>query len=253
MKQLQTVIIFFLLCLALVACLAVTPLPQRTRTPQGTEEKSVDLTFIQPGKTTRAEVMDKLKLIDTGYSGDRFFLGRWCSSSAGGWIFIIGLGGGIGNSARIWKSGNLLIEFDGSGIVKKYATFKDSHLAEKLAPVAADRPQLAGDLVELKIKYLRAANQMVPAKIVLSARGLRGAGQHEEALQVFPAGTRSRGGSNRHLAAPDPDPAYTTQTIQFARGLKPIEGPSGKKLNVEVSLPELVTLMAYVSHAAPAK
>ena len=65
MKQLQTVIIFFLLCLALVACLAVTPLPQRTRTPQGTEEKSVDLTFIQPGKTTRAEVMDKLKLIDT--------------------------------------------------------------------------------------------------------------------------------------------------------------------------------------------
>jgi hypothetical protein len=107
----------------------VTPLPKRTRTPQGTKEKSVDLTLIQPGKTTRAEVMDNLKLIDTGYTGNRFFLGRWSSSSAGGWVFLVGMGGGIGNSARIWKSGNLLIEFDVNGIVKKYGTFKDSNLA----------------------------------------------------------------------------------------------------------------------------
>jgi hypothetical protein len=253
MKQLQTVIIF-LLCLALVACLGVTPLPKRTRTPQGTEEKSVDLTFIQPGKTTRAEVMDKLKLIDTGYTGDRFFLGRWSSSSAGGWVFLVGMGGGIGNSARIWKSGNLLIEFDGNAIVKKYDTFKDSNLAQQLAPVAADRPPLAGDHVELQIRYLRAANQMVHAKIVLTASDF----EFEELGNLkkgckFSSPAREVVGVRTDVWVPDPDPVYTTQTIQFARDLKPIGGPRGKKLNVEVSLPELVTLMAYVSHAVPAK
>jgi hypothetical protein len=49
MKPLET-IITFLLCLTLAGCLGVTPMPKRTRTPQGIEEKSVDLTFIQPGR-----------------------------------------------------------------------------------------------------------------------------------------------------------------------------------------------------------
>jgi hypothetical protein len=254
MKQLET-IITFLLCLTLAGCLGVTPMPKRTRTPQGIEEKSVDLTFIQPGKSTRAEVMDKLKLIDTGYSGDRFFLGRWSSSSTGGWAFIVGMGGRMGGSARLWKSGNLLIEFDGNAIVRKYDTFKDTQLAAQLAPLAADRPALVGDRAELMIRYFRPGyNQAVPAKIVLTASDF----EFEELGSMkkrskFSLPAREVVAVRTDIWLPDPDPIYTTQTIQFARDLKKIGGPGGKKLNLEVSLPELVTLMAYVSHPVPAR
>jgi hypothetical protein len=56
-----------LLCVTLTGCIGATPLPKRTRTPEGTEVKDVDLTFIHPGQTTRAEVREKLKLLDTGF------------------------------------------------------------------------------------------------------------------------------------------------------------------------------------------
>jgi hypothetical protein len=60
------------LCSTFLACIGATTLPKRTRTPEGTELKNVDLTFIHPGQTTRDEVREKLKLIDTGYQGDFF-------------------------------------------------------------------------------------------------------------------------------------------------------------------------------------
>src|SRR5208283_871469 len=64
------------LCTTLLGCIGATPLHKHTRTPEGTEVKDIDLSFLHPGQTTRAEVREKLKLIDTGYQGDHFFLGR---------------------------------------------------------------------------------------------------------------------------------------------------------------------------------
>jgi outer membrane protein assembly factor BamE (lipoprotein component of BamABCDE complex) len=57
-----------LVCVTLTGCIGATPLPKRTRTPEGTEVKDVDLTFIHPGQTTRAEIREKLKLLDAGAS-----------------------------------------------------------------------------------------------------------------------------------------------------------------------------------------
>jgi hypothetical protein len=99
----------FALCATLTGCIGVTPFPKRTRTPEGTEVKDVDLTLLHPGQTNRTEVKEKLKLIDTGYQGDRFFLGRWSSSSWGGWAVVVGMdpggfggGGEHGRAATCW-------------------------------------------------------------------------------------------------------------------------------------------------------
>ena len=73
--------IAFALCAILLGCIGATPLHKRTRTPEGTVVRDIDLSFLHPGQTTRAEVKEKLKLIDTGYQGDHFFLGRWSSST----------------------------------------------------------------------------------------------------------------------------------------------------------------------------
>jgi len=126
-----------LLCLALPGCMGVTRVPARMRTPQGSQ-KPLDLTFLQTGQTTRTEVIEKLKLIDTGFQSDHFFLGRWNSSKWGGWFVAVGLGTSAGGAARFWHDVNLLVKFDEKGIVKSYATFPDQQLIEKLTAVAAE-------------------------------------------------------------------------------------------------------------------
>jgi hypothetical protein len=131
--------------------------------------KNVDLAFIHPGQTMRAEVKEKLKLIDTGYQSDRFFLGRWSSSTWGTWVFV-GMGRGVGNAGRSWKSGNLLVEFDDAGIVKRFEPFDDSKALRQLAPVAADTLLQLVPPLELAVKYWKnATTQLVDAKIVLSS------------------------------------------------------------------------------------
>jgi hypothetical protein len=238
-----------LLCLSLGGCIGVTPLPKVTRTPQGVEEKTVDLDFIQPGTTTRAEVRDKLKLIDTGLQSERFFLGRWSSSSSGGWIFLVGLGGGVGNASRIWKSGDLLVEFDSAGLVTKSETFNDSHLNARLLPVAAEATAVAPETVELSVTYWKANREGIPAKVTLSASAFdfeelgTAKKKHKFTLPVKDVELR---GSSLYAA---PDPVKTKQTLRFAHDLKSIGGPRGKTFDLEMTLPQLVTLMSRVSNA----
>jgi len=157
----------------------------------------------------------------------------------------------MANAGRAWKSGNLLVEFDEAGIVKRFEPFDDSRAIHTLAPVAADTPlQLAAPL-ELRVKYWKTAgSQLVDGKVVLSA----GTFDFEE------LGDRKK----RHkfsLPARDivrletpytirvPDPTYMSERLRCARDLKKIGGPRGKDLNLEVTLPQLVTLLSYVSQA----
>jgi hypothetical protein len=244
----------FLLCLSLGGCVGVTPLPKSTRTSQGIEEKTVDLDFIQPGTTTRAEVKDKLKLIDTGLQSDRFFLGRWSSSSSGGWAFLVGYGGGVGNASRIWKNGNLLIEFTSAGIVTKSETFNDAHLRGKLQIVAAEWTHALPETVELPVNYWKTDLDTAPAKITIAAGNFsfeeQGTGK-KLAKFTLPAKdvdlmhpTMTTQGS---WSVPEPDPAKTRQTLHFAYNLKSVGGPRRTKIDVELILPELVTLMSRVS------
>ena len=46
------------LCATLLGCIGATPLHKRTRTPEGTEVKDIDLSFLHPGQTTCAEVKE---------------------------------------------------------------------------------------------------------------------------------------------------------------------------------------------------
>ena len=211
-----------LLCSSFLSCIGATPLPKRTRTPQGVEEKVVDLSFIHPGQTNRAEVKDKLKLIDTGYAGERFFLGRWSSSSWGYWYLLAGYISAAGSAGRNWKSGNLVVEFDAAGIVRNYQPVADKDLIAALAPVAADSPPAAGPM-ELAVEYYRSGYAHTPAKIVLAA----------DSLNFEELGKRKKPYKFKVPAAnllrittfSTPDPTYTMPTLYFAGNLKQFGGP----------------------------
>ncbi|MFI5095240.1 MAG: hypothetical protein ACHQIK_17525 [Candidatus Acidiferrales bacterium] len=239
------------LCVTLLGCLGATRLPKRTRTPEGTEVKNIDLSFLHPGQTTRAEVKERLKLIDTGYQGDHFFLGRWSSSVWGAWAVGLWSGGG----GRVWKNGNLLVEFDDAGIVKRFEPFDDTKALRYLAPVAAGTPLQLESPLELPVKYWKFGwgEQPVDAKIVLS----KGTFDFEELGKLkkkhkfsLPASEILRVEAPVAIRDRDPAPTYTSQTLRCARDLKKIGGPRGKDLNLDVMIPQLVTLMSYVSQAA---
>lgn len=243
--------IAFALCVFLVACIGATPLHKHTRTPEGTEVKDIDLSFLHPSQTTRAEVKEKLKLIDTGYQGDHFFLGRWSSSTWAAWA-IYPDPRFPSNAGRVWKSGNLLVEFDDAGVVKRFDPFDDAKAPRYLAPVAADTPLQLAPPLELPVKYyLTAGGQFVDAKIVLS----QGVFDFEELderkkKQKFslPASEVLR--VETPVIIRFPDPTYIIQRLHCARDLRKIGGPRGRDINLKVTIPQVVTLMSYVAEAA---
>jgi outer membrane protein assembly factor BamE (lipoprotein component of BamABCDE complex) len=141
------------LCATLLGCIGATPLPKRTRTPTGTEAKDIDISFIHVGQTARAEVKEKLKLIDTGYEGEHFFLGRWSSSTWGGWYVLAGYYNAAAGGGRVWKSGNLLVQFDSAGVVTSSTLFDDAKAISILVPVAADTALQLASPLELQVKY----------------------------------------------------------------------------------------------------
>ena len=241
-----------LLCTSLSGCIGATPLPKRTRTPEGTEVKNVDVKFIHPGQTTRAEVKEKLKLIDTGYPNDHFFLGRWSSSTWGGWIILVGTCcETVGGAGRVWKSGNLLVEFDEAGVVTRSEPFDDRKAIRMLGPVSENTPLQLTEPLEMPVKYWKIPGSLsVPAKIVLSAGGLDFEELGEEKKKhKFSLAAKDALKVETPFSMLIPDPTYTGQRIHCARDLRKLGGPRGKDLNLQVTLPQLVTLMSYVAQA----
>lgn len=108
----------FLSLLTLSGCLgSPVPLPRRDRGASGAEHK-LDLTFLKPGTTSRAEVDEKLGWLDVGYRNPRLFWGRWSSSNMGYWVIVGGYGGAGGTAGRVWGLHNILVSFDNTGMVR---------------------------------------------------------------------------------------------------------------------------------------
>ena len=81
-KQLvSTALVVVLPLIFLVACYPPMKAPLRVRPVTGVELKSEsDTSVIQPGVTTRAEILQQFAAFDTGWKGQRHFLGRWLHS-----------------------------------------------------------------------------------------------------------------------------------------------------------------------------
>jgi hypothetical protein len=126
------------LCVTLLGCLGVTPLPKRVKGQSGLIEKPFDLSFILAGQTLRSEVEEKLKHFDVGLQSQSFFMARWSTASAA--IIAETLSGS--SSQRIWHYRNLLVEFNGAGMVKNYAVFSDDELISHLTTVLVSQPPL---------------------------------------------------------------------------------------------------------------
>lgn len=124
------------LLLVFSGCVGATRMVTRARGSSGQQfdPKTFDPSAVQPGITTREEVLAKFAMINTGYNDPHLFWGRWAKSQWGYWWIVVapspngGGGAGAGDAHRIWTVHNLLITFDDSGVVKDKQLLDDNAL-----------------------------------------------------------------------------------------------------------------------------
>jgi len=122
-----------------------------------TPPKQVDLTFIKVGETSHDEVSKRLSWIDAGVDAKAFFAGRWAENSWGvawGAASFPYAGGGYN---EIWKTHNVIIDFDDQSLVKGVTHFADKGIIAILSTRLnqASEPTLDRTVpIKMSIEYL---------------------------------------------------------------------------------------------------
>jgi hypothetical protein len=237
--------VLLMLCVWLTGCYGIVPMRQRTVAQQG-PAANIDPGFLKKGETQRGEVLDKLKATDTGFASDRFFVGRWRTSKSGEWLAVGGYGGAAFGADRRWHNTNLLVQFDGNGAVESFEAFPDKLLAEKLAPLAQQKQLLETEKVEGSIAL---NGSEIPVSLSLSKESIEIAElEHFKALKHRPQyhytvpRDRLQGVSVDRF---QDNVTYLDISLHFASDLREFGGPRGKKVSVQVTVPQLITLLAY--------
>ena len=232
-----------LVCSSLLGCIGVIPMRQRTVGPQGVVDK-VDLTFLVPRKTSHAEVLEKLRSIDTNVPSSRFFVGRWRTSKLGAWAAAGGYGGAAATGGRLWRNANILLKFDSSDRVESYEVFPDKFAMMRLEPVSRDVQVLPGETDQVVVPC--GSGCEVSAHLLLS----------RESLEVEET-TAARGRKQLHYAIPlkawkgvhldryQDQAGYVAIDLLFAEDLRRWNGPRGTHVHLEVTIRQLVNLLAF--------
>ena len=241
----KRIAILLILCAWLTGCYGIVPMRQRTVAQQG-PTATIEPGFLKKGETARPEVLDKLRAADTGFASDRFFVGRWRTSKSGEWLAVGGYGGAAFGADRRWHNVNLLIQFDAAGTVESYEVFPDKLLAEKLFPVAQQRQLLETEKLEGSITV---NGSEIPVSLNLSKESIEIAElEHSKVLKHRPQYHYTVPRAGLQSVSVDrfqDNVTYLDISLHFANDLREFGGPRGKKTSVQVTVPQLITLLAY--------
>lgn len=233
--------------LAFTACVGATRMPtlQHGSSGQQIDSKAFDPSFVQPGTTTRDEVLAKLSSVNTGYNDPHFFWGRWATSKWGYWWVVIapspsGGGGAAGGDAnRIWHVHNMLITFDDHGIAQSTQLLDDdpplwrelNKHAATLAPMdSTEIVSLYGDRhITLTRSWIEAVR---PKGKIQSVRV-----SPDKVLRISHSGARDKRNS----------PGTTCHTLYLSE-----KTAFGKKLDFCTEGPNLLAALHYLHQYAPA-
>ncbi len=258
-NQLARILPLLFVCAVCSGCLAL-PLraPAKTRTPEGKElKKTVDLSFLQPGKTTRAQIESTLAWIATGVSDDRFILGRWAESNWGVAWAAGGYYAGAGGWNRYWKVHNLLIDFDERSVVQQITQIPNEELFQVIAERVRRDPRRPLDLstaIEVPVEYVR-YRQTFPGKLVLG-RDVFAFVREQDAgkkrpktvpfeFQTTPGNIRNLLTVN-HSEVESNQPQFWAVRIEFKHAIA-----VGKRMDVKIDLPATLTLIRFFAQIQP--
>jgi hypothetical protein len=114
----------FFICIFLTGCIPIKVATQVKPVTGEIRESEPDTSVIRVGLTTRAEILQQFAAFDTGWKGERLFLGRWLRSGAGV--------APKPHTDRWWAAHNLVVEFDEKSAVTRYQVLSDKEFVGAL-------------------------------------------------------------------------------------------------------------------------
>jgi len=228
----------FLYCVLLTGCIvAPIPMTKRIEAPgEAPGRTAPDLSRLHTGQTTRQDVFEKLSLVDTGYSTEDLFFGRWVTSGSG-WVWMIaGNNAGEGGYWRNWRVHNLLVTFNKNGSVKDVQEVDDGHLLKTLAGLPAAEPQTANLAVcnEMQVHFRRGLInlELEPDSIIVD---------HTDPPKIHLRIAPTQIASLRVLRPHHPDPASLQMRMDFQS-----RTAIGRKIQFTIAPSDAVHLTRYL-------
>jgi hypothetical protein len=121
------------ICIFLTGCLPINFGPHVKPVTRAILESEPDTSVIRVGVTTRAEITQQFAAFDTGWKGERLFLGRWLRSG----VWVEPLYGPWGHGH------NLVVEFDEKGTVTRYQVLSDQEFVDALPSLLSGEEHLS--------------------------------------------------------------------------------------------------------------
>lgn len=239
-NRLSCMILISSACAFFAGCFAiVSPVPTPTRVKNvdgGSMPRHLNIGSIRPGSTRRGEILQKVGRADAGLHSKRMFLARWkVSHMAVCWAAGGEGGGGDAGCRRVWRAHNLIVEFDGKGIVRKVRRVGDHDIGKVLAAWLAADPAPPLDLshpIQVTFFKGRYSGNLTLGRDLLAYqyKGRRLKSLHISRRQIL--GVRTRGWTSHD---------YIKVEIRYRKGPK-----ATKKLKFWTFPSTLLTLIEYM-------
>lgn len=230
---------------ALFGCTPPYPTRKRVQGPQGSVADLPDRSLVQPGKSSRAEVAAKFKIVDTGVVSPWFFWGRWNASS----VSFRGLTDSGFVEIPIWSATNLLVEFDEAGLAKKPLLLSDSRIVLELQRIVAAHPvgaQALKDRLQMEAQFYPASHAWCRGKIVASSHDVEiqagtKAGKCPAGFKT-PAGTVTMSPLTPPVGEFDPGPVDTLRiNLRFS-----VPTSMGSEILVRMSVADVFSFQCFL-------
>lgn len=239
LKRFSSLLLLSIACAFSASCIIFpVPLSKRVKNVTGAiMPRDFDIGFIKPGSTHRYEVLHKIDLADTGLHSKRLLLARWKVSHMAVCGAIAGYYSGYANCGRVWRARNMIVEFDGQGIVRKVQQVHDPEIGKVLAAwltVDSAPPLNLSSPIQLRVDKGRNSAELALARSFLvyhyKAKSTRLSRQ-----QILGVGTRGWKGKFYSIKV----------EIQYKEGRKL------KKLRFRTSPSNLLVLIDYFEQTQP--
>jgi hypothetical protein len=144
------------------------------------------------------------------------------------------------------------VQFDSNGVVESYEMFPDKLLAEKLAPVAQGQKLSEKETLETSITLnateISVSLVLSPAAPEINERAhfksLKNRPQYRYAVPRHDL----QGVTVNHF---QDNVTYLDVTFHFLNDWRQLNEPRGKRVSLQMSVPELIIVLAYASKYAP--
>ena len=220
-----------------------------------TPPNQVDLTFIKVGETSHDEVSKRLSWIDAGVDAKAFFAGRWAENNWGvawGAASFPYAGGGYN---EIWKTHNVIIDFDDQSLVKGVTHFADKGIIAILSTrlKQASEPTLDRTVpIKRSIEYLRPieSNKAHLGDLILSEdelEFLESPDGNKKGKYSYKTAKQNISHITMGMSEPS-EPQQICVVLHFKQKTR-----VGKQMSIRVTLAETAVLIKYLAEYDSAK